>query len=70
MVNDRIFQRCYVRLPFEVPDARFRKATGQIDGGEGIHPSTKEGLAKLKPVANVAPLPSAARRIRPMAMPA
>jgi len=28
-----VFQRCYVRLPFEVPDARFRKATRQIDGG-------------------------------------
>jgi acetyl-CoA acetyltransferase len=37
-------------LPFEVPDGRFRKVVRTIEGDEGIHPTTEEGLAKLKPV--------------------
>jgi acetyl-CoA acetyltransferase family protein len=44
------FQRRYMPLPFDVPDAKFRKITTRIDGDEGIHPTTAEGLAKLKPV--------------------
>lgn len=48
--DDHAFQRRYMTLPFEVPDARFKKTTGEIAGDEGIHPSTAEGLAKLKPV--------------------
>ena len=48
--KDHAFQRRYMPLPFEVPDARFRKSAGRIDGDEGIHPTTAEGLAKLEPV--------------------
>lgn len=50
LADDRAFQKKYMKLPFEVPDARFRKSVGTIDGDEGIRPSTREGLAKLKPV--------------------
>ena len=49
--DDRAFQKGYMKLPFEVPDAKFRKTVGSIDGDEGVRPSTKEGLAKLKPVS-------------------
>jgi acetyl-CoA acetyltransferase family protein len=44
------FLKRYMTLPFEVPDARFKKTVATLDGDEGIHPTTREGLAKLKPV--------------------
>lgn len=49
-VNDRAFQRRYMTLPFAVPDPKFRKTVGTLEGDEGIHATTREGLAKLKPV--------------------
>jgi acetyl-CoA acetyltransferase family protein len=49
--DNHAFQRRYMTLPFDVPDARFKKSTVQIAGDDGIHPTTAEGLAKLKPVA-------------------
>ena len=48
--NDHAFQKKYMTLPFEVPDQRFRKTVASLSGDEGIRPSTREGLAKLKPV--------------------
>jgi acetyl-CoA acetyltransferase len=48
--DDRAFQRRYMKLPFNVMDARFKKAVGRIDGDEGVHATTAEGLAALKPV--------------------
>ncbi len=48
--GDHAFQRRYMRLPFEVPDEKFRKITGSMAGDEGIHASTADGLAKLRPV--------------------
>ena len=48
--DDHAFQRRYMTLPFEVPDARLRKTIATLDGDEGIHATTREGLAKLKPV--------------------
>lgn len=50
--NDHAFQKRYMRLPFEVPDARFAKVAGLLQGDEGIVPSTPEGLATLKPVTD------------------
>jgi acetyl-CoA acetyltransferase len=44
------FQKRYMSLPFEVPDARFKKVAGVLDGDEGIVSSNPAGLAKLKPV--------------------
>ena len=37
-------------LPFEVPDSRYRKTVATMTGDEGIHQTTQDGLAKLKPV--------------------
>jgi acetyl-CoA acetyltransferase len=50
LAHDRAFQRRYMDLPFDVPDARFRKTRTVLHGDEGIHETTAEGLAKLKPV--------------------
>ena len=44
------FLRRFMTLPFEVPDARLRKTVATLAGDEGIHATTREGLAKLKPV--------------------
>jgi acetyl-CoA acetyltransferase len=48
--NDNAFQKLYMSLPFEVPDAGFSKVTGTLGGDEGVIRSTRAGLAKLKPV--------------------
>lgn len=50
IAKDHAFQKRYMKLPFDVPDQKFRKTVAQIAGDEGIRPSTPEGLAKLKPV--------------------
>ncbi len=50
MANDHAFQKKYMKLPFEVPDQRYRKTLASLPGDEGIRPSTREGLAALKPV--------------------
>ena len=44
------FQQSYMQLPFDVPDARFRKIVKVLDGDEGISETTAAGLEKLKPV--------------------
>jgi len=48
--NDFAFQKRYMRLPFEVPDARFKKTSTTMQSDEGIHATTAQGLAALKPV--------------------
>lgn len=48
--NDRSFQRKYISLPFEVPDSQFTKVNDTLMGDAGITISTREGLAKLRPV--------------------
>ena len=50
LADDRAFQRRYMSLPFEVPDARLRKIVSRIEGDEGIHDTSAAALAKLKPV--------------------
>lgn len=45
------FQKRYMSLPFDVPDARFAKTASVLGGDEGVTRSNPEGLAKLKPVA-------------------
>lgn len=50
LAEERAFHRRFMSLPFEVPDARLRKTVATMQGDEGIHPTTREGLAKLKPV--------------------
>lgn len=48
--DERAFQRRYMTLPFELPDAVFAKTVGALQGDEGIHATTAEGLARLTPV--------------------
>ncbi len=48
--SGRTFQQRYMTLPFPVPNERFNKTLHDIPGDEGVHPSTAEGLARLKPV--------------------
>jgi acetyl-CoA acetyltransferase len=50
LADDHAFQKRYMTLPFDVPDERFRKSRGTLEGDEGVVASTAEGLAKLKPV--------------------
>ena len=50
LADDRAFLRRFMTLPFEVPDARFKKTTATLAGDEGIFETTAEGLARLKPV--------------------
>jgi acetyl-CoA acetyltransferase len=48
--GDAAFQRRYMTLPFEIPNGKFQKSLGELDGDEGIYPSTREKMDKLKPV--------------------
>lgn len=50
LANDRAFQKRYMRLPFPVPNTRFDKVQGRIEGDDGVRFSTPEALAALKPV--------------------
>ena len=49
LADGRAFHRRFMDLPFEVPDAKFRKIAGTVEGDTGIHPTTAAGLAALKP---------------------
>jgi acetyl-CoA acetyltransferase len=48
--DDGAFLRRFMALPFEVPDAKLRRTITTLPGDEGIHTTTREGLARLKPV--------------------
>lgn len=50
LADDSAFLKRFMLLPFEVPDAGFRKTLSVMTGDTGIHPTTAEGLARLKPV--------------------
>jgi len=47
LANDREFQK---RFMFSAEYKKSRKETGLLEADEGVTPSTKEGLSKLKPV--------------------
>ncbi len=50
LADDRAFQRRYMDLPFDVPDARFARTATTLDGDEGIQPVDPAKLRALKPV--------------------
>lgn len=50
LADDCAFHRRFMDLPFELPDPRFAKISGQIDGDQGIQPANPEKLRALKPV--------------------
>lgn len=50
--DDNAFQKRYMRLPFEVPDQKFRKTVATMTGDEGVFETTRDGLNRLKPVVS------------------
>ena len=44
------FLRRFMTLPFEVPDRRYRTTAATLHGDEGIHDTSAEKLARLRPV--------------------
>lgn len=50
LAHDRAFHKRFMTLPMNVPDERFCKTIGRLEGDEGIHDTTAEGLKRLKPV--------------------
>ena len=50
LTNGHSFQQRYMPLPFAVPDQRFTNTVATLSSDEGIHPTTAEGLQKLKAV--------------------
>ncbi|MEK7239271.1 MAG: thiolase family protein [Gemmatimonadota bacterium] len=48
--NDSAFLKRYMPWPLEVRDARGRKVAATVAGDEGVHATTAEGLAALRPV--------------------
>jgi acetyl-CoA acetyltransferase len=48
--DDAAFHRRYMVTPLEVKDASGRKVVATVKDDEGVFPTTREGLAKLKPV--------------------
>lgn len=50
LADEAAFLKRFMSLPFEVPDSRYRKTVATLDGDEGIHPATPEGLSRLRPV--------------------
>jgi len=50
LAADSAFLRRFMELPFAVPDSRYRRTVRSLDGDEGIHATSAEGLAALKPV--------------------
>ncbi len=50
LANGSAFLRRFMSLPFDVPDASYRKTASTLSGDEGVSQSTAEGLARLKPV--------------------
>ena len=50
LADGAAFARRYMLAPFEVKDASGRKTLATVERDEGVFPTTKDGLAALKPV--------------------
>ncbi|MFL2583276.1 MAG: thiolase family protein [Gammaproteobacteria bacterium] len=50
LMDNSKFHRRFMRIPFTVPDSRFRKIVCEIESDIGIIPSTAESLSDLRPV--------------------
>jgi len=48
--DDGAFLKRYMVRPIEVRDARGKRVLATVEGDEGVHPTTAEGLAALRPV--------------------
>ncbi len=50
LADGRGFQRRYMSLPLDVPDARLRKRQAVLEGDEGVYPTNREAVDRLSPV--------------------
>lgn len=50
LADDRAFHRRFMDLPFKLPDPRFGRVAGTIDGDVGIEPANPDKLRSLMPV--------------------
>ncbi|MEE4155242.1 MAG: thiolase family protein [Erythrobacter sp.] len=50
LANDAAFHRRFMPYPFEVPDPRFGRIAGSIEGDQGVQPVNEAKLRSLKPV--------------------
>jgi acetyl-CoA acetyltransferase len=50
LADGSAFLRRFMTLPFEVPASDFRRSAGTLAGDEGVHASTPDALARLRPV--------------------
>ncbi|MFN0304310.1 MAG: thiolase family protein [Burkholderiales bacterium] len=48
--SEGAFHKRFMTLPFEIPDAKFKKPIKTLACDEGIHATTAAGLAELRPV--------------------
>jgi len=51
LADDHAFQKRYMTLPFEVPKHNYKGVDAVMVSDEGVFETSKEGLAKLRPVA-------------------
>ncbi|MGZ6022689.1 MAG: thiolase family protein, partial [Rhizomicrobium sp.] len=49
LANGRAFHKKFMTLPFPVPRPNFKGEDGVMEGDEGIFPTTRDALAKLRP---------------------
>jgi acetyl-CoA acetyltransferase family protein len=49
LANGRAFHKKFMTLPFPVPRPNFKGEDGIMEGDEGIFPTTRDALAKLRP---------------------
>jgi acetyl-CoA acetyltransferase len=47
--DNRAFQRRYMTLPFDVPDPKFTRVAGLIDGDAGVSRTSRDALERLVP---------------------
>jgi acetyl-CoA acyltransferase len=50
LADGAAFLKRFMELPFPVPDERFARTGGEMTGDEGIHATSADKLARLKPV--------------------
>ncbi len=50
IAKDHAFQRRYMDLPFSIPDRKFLKTAGTINGDIGVQPLDRDKIVSLKPV--------------------
>jgi acetyl-CoA acetyltransferase len=50
LADDSAFLKRFMELPFQVPDARFKRSIGELPGDEGVHPTSAGKLLALRPV--------------------